>query len=90
MFTAVLAYAIIIHKSHGLTLERIVMDISKWDFQIGLTYVGISRVKELGEIMFYRYFDIFRFIDKSNVIRQLCIEVQIKRSEEIPSMGLEA
>ena len=59
MFTVVLAYAIIIHKSQGLTLERIVMDISKQDFQIGLTYVGISKVKELGGIIFYYYLDIF-------------------------------
>lgn len=38
MFPVVLACAIIIHKFQGLTLKRIVMDISKRDFQTGLTY----------------------------------------------------
>ena len=89
IFPVVLAYAITIHKSQGLTLKRIVMDISKRDFRTGLTYVGISRVKELGGIMFDRYFGISRFIDKPNDIRQIRIEDQIKRSEEIPTMGLE-
>ena len=88
MFPVVLAYVITIHKSQGLTLKRIVVDISKRDFQTGLTYVGISRVKELRGIMFDRYFDISRFIEKPNNIRQLRIEDQIIRSEEIPTMGL--
>ena len=89
MFPVVLAYAITIHKLQGLTLKRIVMDISKRDFQTDLTYVGISRVKELRGIMFDRYFDISRFIEKPNDIRQLRIEDQIRRSKEIPSMGLD-
>lgn len=89
MFPVVLAYATAIHKSQDLTLKRIVMDISKWDFQTGLKYVGISRVKELGGIMFDHYFNISRFIGKPNDIRQLCIENLIKRSKQIPSMGLD-
>ena len=89
MFPVVLAYAISIHKSQGLTLKRIVMDISKRDFQTGLTYVGISRVKELAGIMFDRYFDISRFLEKPNDIRQLRMEDQINRSKQIPSMGLD-
>lgn len=89
MFPVVLAYAITIHKSQGLTLKRIVMDISKRDFQTGLIYVGISRVKELRGIMFDRYFDISRFIENPNDIRQLRIEDQIRRSKAIPSMGLD-
>ena len=39
--------------------------------------------------MFDRYFDISRFTEKPNDIRLLRIEDQIKRSEQIPSMGLE-
>lgn len=89
MFPVVLACAIIIHKFQGLTLKRIVMDISKRDFQTGLTYVGISRVKEVEGIMFDCYFDISQFIENPNDIRQLRIEDQIKRSKQIPSMGLE-
>lgn len=84
MFPVVLAYAITIHKSQGLNLKQIVMDISKWDFQTGLTYVGISRVKEVGGIMFDHFFDISRFTEKPNDIRLLRIEDQIKRSSQIP------
>lgn len=73
MFSVVLAYVITIHKSQGLTLKQIVIDISKRDFQTGLTYVGISRVKELGEIMFKCFFDISRLTEKPNDIRLLCI-----------------
>lgn len=39
--------------------------------------------------MFDCYFDISRFIEKPNDIRQLRIEDQIKKSEQIPYMGLE-
>lgn len=39
--------------------------------------------------MFDYYFDISRFIEKPNDIRQLRIEDQIKKSEQIPHMGLE-
>ena len=89
MFPVVLAYAISIHKSQGLTLKRIVIDILKQHFQTGLTYVGISRVKELAGIMFDRYFDISRFLGKPNDICQLRMEDQINRSKQIPSMGLD-
>ena len=50
---------------------------------------NIRRVKEVEGIMFDCYFDISRFIEKPNDIRQLRIEDQIKKSEQIPYMGLE-
>lgn len=59
------------------------MDTSNRDFQTGLTYVGISRVKELGGIMFDRFFDISRFTEKPNDIRLLRIEDQIRRSSQV-------
>ena len=89
MFPIVLAYAISMHKSQGLTLKHIIMDISKRDFQTGLTFVRISRVKELAGIMFDCYFDISRFLKKPNNIRQRRIEDQINKSKQIPSMGLD-
>ena len=74
MFPVVLAYAITIHKFQSLTLKRIVIDISRRDFQTGLTYVGISRVNELGGIMFDCFFDISRFTEKLSDVCLLCIQ----------------
>ena len=46
------AYAITIHKSQGLSLDRAVLDLSEKDFTPGLTYVAISRVRSLEGILF--------------------------------------
>jgi ATP-dependent exoDNAse (exonuclease V) alpha subunit len=47
-----------VHKAQGTTLDRAVADISGRDFQAGLSYVAVSRVKSLQGIMFDAYFDI--------------------------------
>jgi len=49
-FAAALAFAITVHKSQGLTLEWVVLDIKDKDKTPGLTYVAISRVKKLSGI----------------------------------------
>lgn len=46
-----LAWAVTIHKSQGLTLERIKLGLGKREFSTGLTFVGLSRVKALDRIM---------------------------------------
>lgn len=68
-FPMVLAYAITIHKSQGLTLDRIVMDISERDRVTGAAYVGISRSRKLDGIMFDYAFDISRFQDRSSLVK---------------------
>jgi hypothetical protein len=41
-----LAYATTVHKSQGLSLDKVQIDISPWNFgQPGMAYVGISRAK---------------------------------------------
>jgi ATP-dependent exoDNAse (exonuclease V) alpha subunit len=47
-----LAWAITIHKSQGLTLKRVVIDLGQKDFSAGLSFVAISRVKKLDGIAF--------------------------------------
>ena len=39
-----LAWAVTIHKSQGLTLDKVVVDIGKREFSTGLTFVACSRV----------------------------------------------
>ncbi len=42
-----LAWAVTIHKSQGMTLDRVVIDVGKKEFSSGLTYVASSRVRRL-------------------------------------------
>lgn len=51
------AWAITIHKSQGLTLERAVVDLGEKDFSAGLSFVAISRLKSLKGLAFRSRFD---------------------------------
>jgi ATP-dependent DNA helicase PIF1 len=56
-----LAYAITVHKSQGLTLKQVVLNVNQKEHCMGLAYVAISRVKALGGILFESSFDFDRF-----------------------------
>jgi ATP-dependent DNA helicase PIF1 len=56
-----LAYAITVHKSQGLTLKRVVLNVNQREHCLGLAYVAISRVKALGGLLFESSFDFDRF-----------------------------
>ena len=47
-----LSWAITIHKSQGMTLDNVVIDIGKKEFSTGLTFVACSRVRHLNELLF--------------------------------------
>ena len=60
-FPLVLAYAITVHKSQGLTVEKAMLNInSETDFTPGLNYVTASRVKSLNGLIFEECFDLQR------------------------------
>ena len=59
-----------IHKSQGQTLDKIVVNLGKSERYAGKTFVALSRVKELGHIMFDTTFDFSR-LDKIKKCKNL-------------------
>jgi ATP-dependent DNA helicase PIF1 len=77
-----LAYAITVHKSQGLTLSRVVLNIDQKEHCLGLSYVAISRVKALDGLMFESPFDYSRFTSQDTPIakdRELDINFRKKQ-----------
>ncbi|KAJ6603204.1 hypothetical protein DFH09DRAFT_899024 [Mycena vulgaris] len=71
-----LAWAIIIHKSQGLTLERTIIDIGKTDFS---SVVAISRVKTLSVIAFKTCFPWSRLNTVGRVHFYCCFRSEFMR-----------
>ena len=61
-----LAWAVTIHKSQGLTLDKAVIDVGKRDFSPGLTFVACSRVRQLEDLLFSPPFHYQRLSNMSN------------------------
>ena len=55
-----LAWAVTIHKSQGLTLDKVVIDVGKKEFSCGLSFVACSRVRKLSDILFVPPFPLQR------------------------------
>lgn len=47
-----LAWAVTIHKSQGLTLDKAVVNVGTKEFSSGLTFVACSRVRQLRDLLF--------------------------------------
>jgi ATP-dependent exoDNAse (exonuclease V) alpha subunit len=71
MLPIVLAFAITVHKSQGLTLDKAVLDLSEKDFVAGLSYVGVSRMKTLNGIMFRTDFEMSRFQGQPSATKRM-------------------
>lgn len=55
------AHAITIHKAQGLTLSRIAVDIGPHERSLGLTYVALSRVRSLNNLLMLKVYPKNRF-----------------------------
>ncbi len=62
-----LAYALTVYKSQGLTLSRVVLNLSQREHCRGLSYVAISRVKTLNGLLFESPFDFEHFTSIASV-----------------------
>jgi ATP-dependent exoDNAse (exonuclease V) alpha subunit len=56
-----LSYAITVYKNQGLTLPKVVLDLSRIEYYFGLLYIIISRVKILDRLLFKSPFDFDHF-----------------------------
>ena len=56
-----LSYAITVYKSQGLTLSKVVLDLSQTEHCLSLSYVAVSRVKSLDGLLFKGPFDFDHF-----------------------------
>ena len=65
-----LAYAITVHKSQGLTLSKVVLNLSQSEHCLGLSYVAVSRVKALDRVLFEVLFNFERFTCKDSAVSQ--------------------
>lgn len=75
-FPLMLSWAITIHKSQGLTLEKAVIDIGPKEFSTGLTYVAFSRVRKLKDIILLNGYTLERL--NSHQLRKLVIDRKIE------------
>lgn len=88
------AWAITIHKSQGLTLEKAVIELEPKEFSGGLSFVAISRVKILQGLAFKSYFSQQRLEkpQKSSKM-QMLIEDNQKRAQlenwELETFGVD-
>ena len=64
-----LAWAVTIHKSQGLTLDKVVIDAGKREFSTGLTFVACSRVRQLRDLLFTPPFPFQRLANLANSSR---------------------
>ena len=60
-FPIMLAFAITIHKSQGLTLDKNVVNLGEFETSLGLSYVALSRVRTLEGLALAEGYDLTRF-----------------------------
>lgn len=75
-----LAYAISIHKSQGMTLDKVVVELGDQDFVRGLSFVAISRVRRITDLAFLSRIRPDRFAQAGMSNK---VELDVRRREEL-------
>ena len=70
-FPLYLVYTIIVYKSQGLTLVKVILNLDQREYYLGLLYIAVSQVKALGGIVFEKAFDYNYFIGKESIIASI-------------------
>ena len=78
-----LAWAVTIHKSQGLTLDKVVINVGKREFSTGLTFVACSRVRQLKDLLFSPPFPFQRLANLANSQR-----LQERKEEDVKLLSL--
>jgi ATP-dependent DNA helicase PIF1 len=60
-YPIILGWAITIHKSQGMTLDEIILDVGEKEFATGLTYTGATRTRNFGLLAFDPFPNYHRF-----------------------------
>jgi ATP-dependent exoDNAse (exonuclease V) alpha subunit len=82
--TLMLAWARTIHKSQGMTLDKIVVDLSGKESCAGLTYVALSRVNSLQNLLLVPVEnDRFHQLKKKKELQHRLKEVRLQRLAEL-------
>ena len=77
-----LGITITVHKSQGLTLPKVVLNLNQREHCLGLSYVAVSRVKTLDALMFEVPFDFDRFKTVDSVIsRDRDLDYNLRNTE---------
>jgi ATP-dependent DNA helicase PIF1 len=74
-----LAWAITVHKSQGLTLDKAVIELGDTDFTPGLSFVAMSRVKKISGLLFKTEFQINRLQKLRGSFRDLEQDTERRR-----------
>jgi len=78
-----LAWGITIHKSQGLTLEKVVVEIGHADFSPGLLFVAISCVKSLAGLALRSHFDITRLQKPTETETMKMLQIDNERWDQL-------
>ena len=78
-----MAWGITIHKSQGLTLEKVVVELGDKDFSAGLSFVAIYRVKTLKGLAFRTRFDHARLKKPKETESMLMLKKDTERCNQL-------
>jgi ATP-dependent exoDNAse (exonuclease V) alpha subunit len=66
-----LSWAITVHKSQGLTIPKVKIDLGSKEFAAGLSFVAVSRVRSLNDLCFRQFtFERLQRIKKSQRLQE--------------------
>ena len=73
-----------IHKAQGLTLEQAVIDLGSTEHSFGLTFVALSRVKHINNLLIQPFpFDRLQKITNSS-----CLIPRLEEEERLDSLEI--